>query len=46
VVSRVDSVESHAINGITLELARLAEEHGGRYGGWESPVTQGGGGAS
>jgi hypothetical protein len=46
VVSRVDSVESHAINGITLELARLAEEHGGRYGGWESPVTQGGSGAS
>jgi hypothetical protein len=39
VVSRVDSVDSHTINGITLELARLAQEHGGRYDGWESPVT-------
>jgi hypothetical protein len=35
VVSRVDSVDSHTINGITLELARLAQEHGGRYNGWE-----------
>ena len=40
VVSRVDSVDSHTINGITLELARLAGEHGGRYDGWECPVTQ------
>ena len=40
VVSRVDSVDSHTINGITLELARLAQEHGGRYDGWESPVTK------
>jgi hypothetical protein len=40
VVSRVDSVDSHTINGITLELARLAQEHGGRYDGWESPVTR------
>ncbi len=39
VVSRVDSVDSHTINGVTLELARLAGEHGGRYDGWESPVT-------
>jgi hypothetical protein len=39
VVSREDSVDSHSINGITLELARLAAEHGGRYEGWESPVT-------
>jgi hypothetical protein len=39
VVSRVDSVDSHTINGITLELARVAEQHGGRYDGWESPVT-------
>lgn len=39
VVSRVDSVDSHTINGITLELARLAQEHGGRYDGWESPVV-------
>jgi hypothetical protein len=40
VVSRVDSVDSHTINGITLELARVAEQHGGRYDGWESPVTK------
>jgi regulator of RNase E activity RraB len=39
VMSRVDSVDSHTINGVTLELARLAGEHGGRYDGWESPVT-------
>ena len=39
VVSRVDSVDSHTINGITLELARLAGEHGGRYDGWECAVT-------
>lgn len=39
VVSRVDSVDSHTINGITLELARLAQESGGRYDGWESPVA-------
>ena len=41
VVSRVDSVDSHTINGITLELMRLAQENGGRYDGWESPVTAG-----
>jgi hypothetical protein len=40
VVSRVDSVDSHTINGITIELARLADEHGGRYDGWECPVTK------
>src|SRR5688572_33023734 len=28
VVSRTDSVDSHTINGVTLELARLAQEHG------------------
>ena len=39
VMSRVDSVDSHTINGITLELARLAGEHGGRYDGWECPAT-------
>jgi hypothetical protein len=39
VVSRVDSVDSHTINGITLELARVAGECGGRYQGWECPVT-------
>lgn len=40
VVSRVDSVDSHTINGITIELARLAGELGGRYDGWECPVTR------
>jgi hypothetical protein len=35
VVSRVDSVDSHTINGITLELARLASEYCARYDGWE-----------
>jgi hypothetical protein len=40
VVSRVDSVDMRTISGITLELARLAEELGGRYDGWESPVTK------
>jgi hypothetical protein len=39
VVSREDSVDSHTINGITLELARVAQEHGGRYDGWECEVT-------
>ncbi len=39
VVSRVDRVDSHSINGITLELARVAGEHGGRYDGWECQVT-------
>jgi regulator of RNase E activity RraB len=39
VVSRVDSVDSHTINGITLELVRLARENGGRYDGWECPVA-------
>jgi hypothetical protein len=41
VVSRVDSVDSHTINGVTLELARLAGEHGGKYEGWECPVMAG-----
>lgn len=39
VVSRIDSIDSHTINGITLELMRLAQEHGGEYDGWECPVT-------
>ena len=41
VVSRVDSVDTHTINGITLELARLAGEYCARYDGWECPVTRG-----
>jgi len=40
VVSRVDSIDSHTINGITLELARLARESGGLYAGWECAVTR------
>jgi hypothetical protein len=39
VVSRIDSVESHTINGITLELQRLAGEYCARYDGWECPPT-------
>lgn len=35
VVSRVDKVDSHTINGITIELARLAREHDGVYDGWD-----------
>jgi regulator of RNase E activity RraB len=37
-VSRVDSVDMHTINGITLELDRLAREHGGDYDGWGCEV--------
>jgi hypothetical protein len=40
VVSRVDSVDLRTINGITIELARLAREHRGRYDGWECAVTR------
>ena len=41
VVSRVESVDTHSINGVTLELARLAGEYCGRYDGWDCPVTPG-----
>lgn len=40
IVSRADSVDSHTINGITIELARLAREHSGRYDGWQCEVTR------
>ena len=40
VVSRVDSVDSHTINGITLELQRLAGEYCARYDGWKCAVTR------
>lgn len=40
VVSRADSVDSHTINGITIELARLAREHAGAYDGWDCSVTR------
>jgi Family of unknown function (DUF695)/Regulator of ribonuclease activity B len=39
VMSRIDSVDKHSINGVTLELARLAGEYCATYIGWESPVT-------
>jgi regulator of RNase E activity RraB len=41
VVSRVDSVDSHAINGITIELARLARVHDGVYDGWDCMAVRG-----
>jgi len=41
VVSRIDSVDSHTINAITIELARLAREHEGAYEGWDCAVTRG-----
>jgi regulator of RNase E activity RraB len=40
VVSRVDRVDSHTINGITIELARVAREHAGNYDGWDCIVTR------
>jgi len=40
VVSRVDRVDSHTINGITIELARVAREHAGNYDGWDCMVTR------
>lgn len=40
VVSRVDSVDKHSINGVTLELVRLAGENRGDYEGWGCPVTK------
>lgn len=40
IVSRADSVDTHTINGITIELARLAREHNGRYDGWQCAVTR------
>jgi hypothetical protein len=38
-VSRVDSIDKHSINGITLELLRLAGEHRGDYDGWGCQAT-------
>jgi uncharacterized protein (TIGR01619 family) len=38
-VSRVDSIEPHTINGITIEFARLAAQNGGDYDGWECAAT-------
>jgi uncharacterized protein (TIGR01619 family) len=41
-LSRVDSVDAHSINRITLELARLAGQHGGEYDGWSCVATPAG----
>ena len=40
VASRVDPVDAHTINGITLELARLASQNGGSYDGWGCDVMK------
>ena len=42
-VSRVDSVDRQSINGITLELVRLAGEYRGDYAGWGCEATAAGG---
>jgi regulator of RNase E activity RraB len=39
VVSRVDSIDKQSINGLTLELVRLAGEHRGDYDGWGCETT-------
>ncbi len=40
VMSRVDSIDKPSINGVTLELVRLAAEHRGDYDGWGCAVTK------
>jgi regulator of RNase E activity RraB len=40
VVSRVDSVDKQSINGVTLELVRLAGECRGDYDGWGCEATR------
>ena len=40
VLARVDRVDSHTINGITIELARLTREHQGVYDGWDCMATR------
>jgi regulator of RNase E activity RraB len=39
VVSRVDSIDRQSINGVTLELVRLAGEYRGDYDGWGCEAT-------
>jgi hypothetical protein len=41
VMSRIDSIDRPSINGITLELVRLAAEHRGDYEGWGCEATAG-----
>ena len=43
VVSRVDSIDKPSINGVTLELVRLAGEYRGDYDGWGCEATRDGG---
>jgi len=40
VVSRLDSVDKQSINGVTLELVRLAGEYRGDYDGWGCEATR------
>ena len=40
VVSRIDKVDSHTINGVTIELARLTREHEGVYDGWDCVIMR------
>jgi hypothetical protein len=37
-VHRLDSVELEHIHDVTLQLTRLARQHGGSYDGWETHV--------
>ena len=39
VMSRLDSIDKQSINGLTLELVRLAGEHRGDYDGWGCEAT-------
>ncbi|MCE9522760.1 MAG: DUF695 domain-containing protein [Alphaproteobacteria bacterium] len=38
-IFRVDSADIDEINSVTLELFELAQQLGGEYDGWESPVV-------
>src|SRR5262249_36899877 len=39
-VHRVDAVALEEIHAVVMQLARLAEEHGGDYDGWETSVER------
>ncbi|MCL6502765.1 MAG: DUF695 domain-containing protein [Pirellulales bacterium] len=39
VIERTDAVQLDVITAVTIELMRLADEHGGRYDGWETPLV-------
>ena len=40
-LTRVHAVDRNTIDAITLEIFDLAEEHSGRYDGWETPIMKG-----